>query len=293
MTPPRASIVIPAHNESAVIGRLLTALTDGAEPGELLICVACNGCRDDTAAIAASFPGVHVVDLAEPSKTAALNAGDDVAGDVFPRLYLDADILVGLPAIRAVADALSIDEPRAAAPGLHAITAGRPYPVRGFYHVFTRLPWCTDNLVGSGFYGVSRSGRARFGRFPHLTNDDLLVRSLFSSGERISLPGHRFAIETPRSTAALIAAKARVSAGVVEYDAIEDEAKRERGESTRKPRGGSVPFLRLAARPRHWAPLAAYAYVRTAARALKLRRRLAGRQVGWGQDRTTRAPEAR
>ena len=120
--------------------------------------MACNGCSDDTAAIAGAFPGVTVVDLPEPSKTAALNAGDDAAGDVFPRLYLDADILVDLPAVRAVADVLTTDEPRAAAPALRAVTTGRPFVVRGFYHVFTRLPWVTDNLVGSGFYGLSRAG---------------------------------------------------------------------------------------------------------------------------------------
>jgi len=292
MTTPRASIVIPAHDEAAVIGRLLAALTTGAQRDELRIVVACNGCSDDTAAIAATFPGVTVVDLPEPSKTAALNAGDAAAGDVFPRLYLDADILVDLAAVRAVADVLMTDEPRAAAPALRALTTGRPYAVKGFYRVFTRLPWVTDNLVGSGFYGLSRAGRTRFGPFPHLTNDDLLVRSLFASDERISVAAHQFAIETPRTTAALIHAKARVSAGVTEYGAIEDAARRARGETTRKPRGGSLPFLRLMARPVNWAPLAAYAYVRTAARALKLRRRVAGQQVGWGQDRTTRATEA-
>src|SRR3954452_8210976 len=126
MTTPRASIVIPAHDEAAVIGRLLTALTTGAEPGELAIVVACNGCTDDTAAIAATFPGVTVVDLPEPSKTAALNAGDDAAGDVFPRLYVDADILVDLAAVRAVADVLDTDVPRAAAPRYVPLTAGRP-----------------------------------------------------------------------------------------------------------------------------------------------------------------------
>ena len=38
------SIVIPAHNEANVIQRILSALTDGADDGELDIVVVCNGC---------------------------------------------------------------------------------------------------------------------------------------------------------------------------------------------------------------------------------------------------------
>jgi glycosyltransferase involved in cell wall biosynthesis len=288
---PRASIVIPAHDEEAVIGRLLSATAGQAEPGELVVVVACNGCTDATAEIARGFDGVTVVELEEASKTAALNAGDDHAGDVFPRLYLDADIHLDIAAVRAVADALDTDEPRAAAPRLRTIVDGRPAVVRGFYHVFTRLPWSTDNLVGSGFYGVSRAGRARFGAFPHLTNDDLLVRQLFASHERISVREHEFAIETPHTVEALVRAKARVSRGVAEYQQVSDEAKRAQGESTRKARGGSLPFVRLAADPRNWGPLASYAYVRAAARWRRRRDARAG-AAAWGQDRTTRASES-
>ena len=91
------SIVIPAHNEEQVIGRLLEGVTRGAEPGELEIVVVTNGCTDRTAEVAASFPGVTVVDSPVASKAVALNLGDaTVTG--FPRLYLDADIEVDIAA---------------------------------------------------------------------------------------------------------------------------------------------------------------------------------------------------
>jgi glycosyltransferase involved in cell wall biosynthesis len=66
------SVVVAAHNEAAVIDRCLASLV---APGVQVI-VAANGCTDDTAAIARRTPGVEVVELATPSKIAALNAGD-------------------------------------------------------------------------------------------------------------------------------------------------------------------------------------------------------------------------
>src|SRR5680860_1419657 len=63
------SVVIPAHNEAGVIRRCLTTLLDGVEPGALDVVVACNGCSDDTAAIARSIdPTVRVVETDVASK---------------------------------------------------------------------------------------------------------------------------------------------------------------------------------------------------------------------------------
>lgn len=69
------SIVIPAHNEGQVIGRLLDSLLAGPAEDETDIVVVCNGCTDDTAQIAAARgPRVRVVDIPTPSKHAALRA---------------------------------------------------------------------------------------------------------------------------------------------------------------------------------------------------------------------------
>src|SRR5579859_6787834 len=86
-----ATLIIPAHNEARVIGRLLGQLVSAAEPGELDIIVVPNGCTDDTAEIAASFgPPVRVLPIPVASKHEALRAGDRAAWD-FPRMYVDAD----------------------------------------------------------------------------------------------------------------------------------------------------------------------------------------------------------
>ena len=62
------SVVIPAHDEEAVIGRCLDALFEGALPGELDVVVACNGCTERTAEIAGGYgPAVRVLESDTPS----------------------------------------------------------------------------------------------------------------------------------------------------------------------------------------------------------------------------------
>ena len=72
-------MIIPAHNEASVIARTLAPLAAAAASGALEVIVVCNACTDRTARDLApprSFAGVTVVEIAEASKTAALNAGD-------------------------------------------------------------------------------------------------------------------------------------------------------------------------------------------------------------------------
>jgi glycosyltransferase involved in cell wall biosynthesis len=64
-----ATVIVPAHNEARVIGRLLGPLVSGARPGELDVIVVANGCTDDTAQVAAACgPMVRVISVPEPSK---------------------------------------------------------------------------------------------------------------------------------------------------------------------------------------------------------------------------------
>src|SRR5688500_5584423 len=108
------TVIIPAHNEAAVIERCLRALTDGAADGELDVIVVANGCSDDTAATARKFGasgggGVRVLETDVPSKSNALNLGDHAAdaADGWPRVYADADVVLSLASLRRIAAALA------------------------------------------------------------------------------------------------------------------------------------------------------------------------------------------
>jgi glycosyltransferase involved in cell wall biosynthesis len=205
-------VVIPAHDEEAVIARCLEAFVHDLDEAEASIVVAANGCTDATVEIARRFPDVHVLDLPLPSKTAALNAADDaVVG--FPRIYLDADIVVTAGALRAVAASLAGPHPRVAAPRVHFRLEGRPRVVRMFYAIYQQLPYVQDALIGLGFYGLSEAGRLRVGRFPDITADDLYVDRLFTSSERMVVDHEVFQVEVPRTLAALFAVRVRTVRG--------------------------------------------------------------------------------
>ncbi len=77
------SVIIPAHNEEAVIARCLSSLLEGAPSGtaeEVEVIVVCNGCDDHTAQVAREIaPRATVLEIPVASKVAALNAGDEEA----------------------------------------------------------------------------------------------------------------------------------------------------------------------------------------------------------------------
>ena len=174
---PLGSVVIPAHDEAAVIGRCLDALFTGFLEGELDVVVVCNGCSDETAALALSsrYP-VRVVELRSASKPAALRSGD-AAARTFPRLYLDADVLMHGSAARLVLERLRSGA-LAARPPIQYEARGASAPVRSYYRARSRVPAVLGSLWGAGVYGFSATGRSRFGAFPDVVADDLWVDRL-------------------------------------------------------------------------------------------------------------------
>lgn len=206
------SIIVPAHNESAVIQRSLSALVDGAGPGELEVIVATNGCTDDTAQIAAGFgPPVRVVSVSRASKPAALNAGDAAARG-FPRLYVDADVELDTASVRVIAAALR-EGYLAASPELFVDTSASSPLVRSYYRFWSELPSVAEDLVGRGVYAVSAAGRQRFASFPDVLNDDHFFRELFAASERVVARGSRSRVWAPRTTKMLVNRKTRVQVG--------------------------------------------------------------------------------
>lgn len=270
-------MVIAAHDEATVIGGCLDALLADAVPGELDVVVVANGCTDATAEVAATRPGVRVIELAEAGKALALNAGDAVAQG-FPRFYLDADVVLGPGALRRMAEVLTADgsPPLAVTPRRTMVTGGRSLPVRAYYAVNTRLPIFTDALFGRGVVGISATGRARFDAFPGEIADDLFLDSLFSSTEKSEVAEVTSYVQAPRRTPDLVRTLARVRAGNTRLRATHD--------GVRPPARSS--WLRDVVLPRPWlAPAAAVYVALTLFAALRARRHP---HDGWGRDDSTR-----
>ncbi|GIF13746.1 glycosyltransferase [Actinoplanes teichomyceticus] len=275
------SVVIAAHNEAAVLGRCLDTLLADAAPGEFDVTVAANGCTDDTARVAARR-GVRVIELPAAGKAGALNAGDAVAVG-FPRVYLDADIVLSTDGLRALSAA--VGGPVLAATARRELDlSGRPLPVRAYFSVHRHLPALRTGLFGRGVIVLSAAGRARFERFPDLVADDLFVDSLFTAAEKRQVERVPARVATPRRTSDLIRRLIRVRAGNAAM-----RAAAARGEVTAdvRPAGRSSWLTDVVLRRPWLAPAAAcYAGI-TVYAAVQARRRPT---AGWGRDDSTRTP---
>lgn len=275
------SIVIAAHNEAAVIGRCLDALLAEAAPGELDVTVVANGCTDDTAA-AAARPDVRVLDLPQPGKANALNAGDAAAVG-FPRIYLDADIVLSTAAVRALTEVLRAGTPSATV-GRELDLGGRPLLVRAYFAIHGRLPVMRDGLFGRGVVALSEQGRSRFGRFPELVADDLFLDSQFKPEEKAHVDAYAARVATPRRTGDLIRRLVRVRGGNAAMRAAAD-----RGEITVPVRAAArSSWLRDVVLPRPWLAPAAVCYVGITVWAALAAKRAGDGGAAWGRDESSR-----
>lgn len=201
------TIIIPAHNEEAVIARCLeTVLADAPDTGRAHIVVAANGCRDRTVEIArATAPDALVLDLPEGSKTLAMNAANKEAPS-FPRIYLDADVQCSYSSLRALADALRQPGIMAASPQLKMDLSRSSSLIRAYYRVWLTQPYVRRAMVGSGCFGLSQAGYETIGDFPAITGDDIWVHSRFREGERVNIDQDQdgnpvyFTVSPPRRT---------------------------------------------------------------------------------------------
>jgi hypothetical protein len=215
-----ATVIVPAHNEARVIGRLLGRLASGARPDEFDVIVVANGCTDDTAQVAAaSGPAVRVVSIPVPSKREAVLAGDRAARS-FPRIYVDADVELGAQDIRALLEALRRPGILAVAPQRVLALDGSPWPVRWYYDIWARLPEVRNGLFGRGVIGMNEAGHARVAGLPPLIADDLAWSLTFGPDERAIVAEATAVVRPPRTLGDLIRRRIRAATGVAQVERV-------------------------------------------------------------------------
>ncbi|MFL5296750.1 MAG: glycosyltransferase [Phenylobacterium sp.] len=281
------SLVIPAHNEEPVIGRLLDAVLAGAAPGELEAIVVCNACRDRTAEVARSYgPSVKVVETDIPSKTHAINLGDQAATG-FPRIYMDADVVMSLASVRGLAAALAEGGVLAAAPAVDTLFLdGTAWAVRAYYRFWMALPFVQEGMMAAGVYAVSAEGRRRWSELPDVIADDGYVRLLFTSAERVEVKDAVSAVTAPARFADLIRIKTRSRLGVAQLrDRFPDLFARE--QRSKRHVAALAAMLR---RPSHYVDAIPFVLVSVISRVRAGRQlRRAGGYL-WERDNSSRAP---
>jgi glycosyltransferase involved in cell wall biosynthesis len=213
-----ASVVIPAHNEQQGIARLLGGLVSPDRPGEFEVVVVCNGCTDATAEIASGFgPDVRVIELAQPSKREAQRVGNETA-TAYPRLFVDADVVLSAASARHLADAVSTGTVLAAAPARTIPRDGVGLLVRCYYDVWERLPQVRTALYGRGVIALSAVGNERVRALPAVMADDLVMSEAFADHEKLVVADAQVVVLPPKRVRDLYRRRVRAATGNAQAD---------------------------------------------------------------------------
>lgn len=279
--PPLGAVIVPAHDEAAVIGQTLRSLVDGLDLDRVRVVVACNGCTDGTAEVVRSLAlDIEVLELETPGKAAAIAAAE--ALDLpLPRLYVDADVQLAGSAATGLLDALATGAV-AARPPVHLDVTGASQVVQRYARCREALMSDPPELWGAGVYGLSAAARQRFGRFPTLIADDLFAARVVRPDE-VRVPDvAAVQVRLPRTARALVSTLSRAHRGNAQLAALHPGlAPRTTATTVRR-------LARMAAVPANWLDLSAFVLITATARLLARR---SGR--GWQCDTTTRiAPPA-
>jgi glycosyltransferase involved in cell wall biosynthesis len=288
-----ASIVIPAHNEEFRIRSLLQSLTDDSIRGNFAIFVICNGCSDRTREVAEEFAGITVVTIDDIGKHFALNEGDRLAQDIFPRLYCDADIRIEPSSITALVQTLTTSATIVAGPRVKYGVEQSSWGVRKYYQSMSSpilSKWLSDHLVGRGLYGASHEARKRFDSFPPLFADDKFFDAQYRDNEKRNVSDSTVVVCVPATLRRLIQTEARVAKGNQEY-APSGDVRRASSTSDivtsplsshrQNERIGTLRTWAKDLRLRDWIPITVYLYVTWTARLYLVVMKARRRQVIW------------
>ena len=179
------SLIIPAHNEEAVIERCLrTALAQAPDPGVIEIIVAANGCTDRTVEIARkAAPSAIVLQIAKGSKTHAINVANGTA-KAFPRIVLDADVECSFSSLSALAEALRQPAVMVVAPAIKIDLSHGNRFIKAYYRAWMKQPFAKAGKGGAGCYGLSKEALESIGEFPDIIGDDIWIHTRFPDDQK-------------------------------------------------------------------------------------------------------------
>lgn len=275
------AVIVPAHDEAEVIMRTLQTLV-AQTTAEDEILVVCNGCNDKTAEVARNFePRCTVLETPIPSKSKALNLGDGHAKG-FPRVYMDADVVLSDGALGKIKQVLDSGRLLAVSPEPQMDLRGASWAVKAYYDIWLSLPYCRSGMLGAGVYALSERGRRRFDQFPDVIADDGYVRALFKENERGKVEGAYSIVRAPANLHWLLKIKTRSRLGQMELAARFPEL------VLSEVKDYSGAMLNALRNPLKWPKVAVYLYVNGMSRILAKRRlaNLAGYR--WEKDHSSR-----
>jgi glycosyltransferase involved in cell wall biosynthesis len=272
---PRASVIVPAYNEAATIARLLDALVDTAP--DIEICVACNGCRDETEEICRTYaPRVRVFVQDHASKVDALNMALRKSRGA-AKVIVDADIMIDPRHVERLCELAERPGVDVVQPRLHYHAEDSDFAVRAYLRAWMKHPYFRTKIGAA--YALSPAGVRRLGTFPQIVAEDEYVRRKLFDGALWTEDAQAH-VYLPTTLWALIRIRSRSLSGAESLGWT-------LGHLESPPVPGFKPvFLRMLF---GGAPVAAAVYGFVAA-AARLRSRLRRGRQTWERDGTSRRP---
>lgn len=274
-----ATILIPAHDEEAVIGRTLWFLSRGLPLDEVEVIVIANGCTDATAACArAVLPQARVIETDEAGKCNALNLGYAARTRLGPVVCLDADLDATSDSVKALIAPLLTGAAQAACGQMDVKTTHASAGVRLFYRGWRANPYFSQGKFG-GLFALSAQTAAQVFPLPRITADDEFIRRSLAAGEIAFVPTCSFTARAPATLRDLVKVRRRSIRGARQVARL----------GLRRPGPARLPTLlsRAATNPSEAMPVLFFLAVMTWVRiALATEGRAANR--GWERDLSSR-----
>jgi glycosyltransferase involved in cell wall biosynthesis len=215
MTPPtplRATVLIPAHNEAAVIARTLAPLQALVQEGTIALIIVANACSDETASVAAqTCPKARIVITPIGGKTHAMNLGLADARADLPLVCLDADLILSANAVLALVSAIEAGA-LAAIGQMHVDSIAASPAVRAYQRAWAHNPYFTQGKFG-GVYALAPQAVASLFPLPQVLGDDEFLRRSIAPQHVAFVPACQFTAQSPRSIASLFATRKRALRG--------------------------------------------------------------------------------
>lgn len=195
---PRTTVIVPAHNEAAVIhGKILNTLALDYPPELIEVIVASDGSTDGTADLARAIDDrrVHVLDLPRRGKAFALNAAvREARGEVL--VFSDANIDLAPDSVARLVEGFADPEVGGVCGNKMVVTRDRTGAVtrgEGLYWRFDKWQKELEGIIGSV---VSSDGALHAVRRElHVPIVDPAVADDFAISVRVPLGGHRLTFE--------------------------------------------------------------------------------------------------
>ncbi|GAB5438831.1 glycosyltransferase family 2 protein [Falsiruegeria mediterranea] len=216
----KATILIPAHNEAAVIGRTLWFLSRGLNLAEFQVIVIANGCSDATAARArAALPQAQVIECDTAGKCHAMNLGYAAADKSAPVVCMDADLDVTAESVAALSVAVTAEGTDAACGRMDVDTTHASTAVRAFYQGWRSNPYFDRGKFG-GLFALSAKGAEQVFPLPDVTADDEYIRRSFCDAQIATVSRCIFVARSPTKLSALVSIRRRSLRGAREISKL-------------------------------------------------------------------------